>query len=112
MAVSVSAGAVRRGEWRTPGAATTQVTRDMTGEVVLDIRLSLVSHILSVTSFSTTSTSFAAQSNVLVISDSFLSQAIEDGLFLVSEPIDPGVHKLHHFTLNGRVLVVEIWMKP
>lgn len=52
------------------------------------------------------------QTNVLVVADALFGQAIEDFLLPVSKALHPFLHVLHHLSLDLRVGVMEVGVKP
>jgi len=54
---------------------------------------------------------FAAQSDILMCADLFFREAADDFLLFATEALNPGLHVLHHQSLNLRARVMEVGME-
>jgi len=54
---------------------------------------------------------FPTQTKVLVVAHGIFRETVEDAGLLVAKPLHPSLHVIHHFVLDFRIFVVEIWVE-
>lgn len=80
-------------------------------DISLNVMLRLEAHILRITTLSSRGTTFASQADILMIANGILRKPVQNFMLTSTQSLDPFTHEFHHFALNLRITVMEVWME-